>query len=84
MTAMITPKNLKPGELIVLLGGDERKTLLDTILDTYSFEENIDKEFIEYWKKRTSEYIEYNEITYKEFYNCYKSKGGKKTPRHKL
>ncbi len=75
----ITPKNLKPGELIVLLGGDERKTLLDTILDTYSFEENIDKEFIEYWKKRTSEYIEYNEITYKEFYNCYKSKGGKKT-----
>jgi len=74
----VTPKNLQPGNLIVILDGDERKTLLEIMLETYNFEESIDKELVEYWKNKLNEFIEYNEISYSEFYDIYKKIGGTK------
>lgn len=68
------PINFSVGEHIVLIGGDERKSMLDIIDDLN--QNKIDTELIEYWKIQLIEYIAENKLKYAEFYNLYSNKGG--------
>ena len=68
------PINFSAGEHIVLIGGDERKSMLDIIDDLN--QNKIDTELIEYWKVKLIEFITENKLKYREFYNLYSNKGG--------
>ena len=68
------PVNFSVGEHIVLIGGDERKSMLDIIDDLN--QNKIDTELIEHWKIQLIEYITENKLKYAEFYNLYSNKGG--------
>ena len=74
----LTPKNLEPGSLIVILDDDERKTLLQLILEVYNFEEFMDQKLVEHWQSKLAEYIEYHDTQLEEFYQRYKEYGGKR------
>ena len=46
-----TPKNLRENYLVVILDNDEKKSLLELIIDIFGLEEGINKFVIEYWKE---------------------------------
>lgn len=68
------PINFSVNEHIVLIGGNERKSMLDIIDDLN--QNKIDTKLIEYWKVQLIEYITENKLKYREFYNLYSNKGG--------
>lgn len=70
------PINFSIGEHIVLIGGDERKSMLD-IIDELN-QNHIKIELIEYWKVQLINYIAENKLKYKQFYNLYTGQGGKR------
>ena len=74
----ISPSLLKKGDYIVILENDERKSLVDLILEIYDLNSEIDSNFIEYWKRQLLSYIDFEGITYKEFYNRYKLNNGER------
>ena len=73
-----TPKILKPGYFVVVLDNDERKTLLQLIIEMYGLENDIDTQVIEFWKERLIGFMEDNQITYRELYDTYNSLGGER------
>lgn len=74
-----TPQNFRPGYFVVILDGDEQKTLLQLIIEIFNLEKSVNKILIEYWKEKLMKFINENKITYKELYNLYVNAGGQKT-----
>lgn len=70
------PINFEEGEHIVLIEGNERKSLLDVINDINPM--NINSELIEYWKIELINFITENELKYKKFYDKYVKNGGER------
>lgn len=68
------PIYFSKGEHIVIMGGDERKSMLDIIDDLN--QSKIDTKLIEYWKEQLIDFITENKLKYREFYNLYSNKGG--------
>jgi hypothetical protein len=73
-----TPRNLKSGFHVVILDNDERKTLLDVIIEIFDLEETVDKYLIGLWKERLIKFIEEYDLSYADFYRRYKRIGGKR------
>ena len=70
------PINFEVGEHIVLIEGNERKSLLDVINDLNPM--RINSELIEYWKIELINYITDNNMKYKRFYDEYVKNDGKR------
>lgn len=51
-----TPDKLYAGCYVVILDNNERKTLLELIIDISGMEESVDKELIETWKNKLNEF----------------------------
>jgi len=73
------PRDLKPGYYIIMLDDDERKTLLDLIIEIFDLEKSIDKYLIKVWKEKLIEYIETHNLSYNRFYQLYRREGGKRS-----
>lgn len=73
-----SPKDLKPGNFVIILENDEKKTLLQLIIEMYDLESNIDREIIEFWKERLMLFMKDTGIKYRELYNVYSQFGGQK------
>jgi len=73
-----SPKDLKPGNFIIIIDNDEKKTLLQLIIEIYDLESSIDKEIIEFWKERLMLFMKDTGIKYRELYNVYSNFGGQK------
>jgi len=73
-----SPRNLKPGFHVVILDNDERKTLLDVIIEIFDLEQTVDKYLIGLWKERLIKFIEEYNLSYVDFYRRYKRSGGKR------
>ncbi|QUH22372.1 hypothetical protein HYG87_00620 [Methanobacterium alkalithermotolerans] len=73
-----SPKELKPGNFVIVIDNDEKKTLLQLIIEIYDLESSIDKEIIEFWKERLMLFIKDTGIKYKQFYDAYNNFGGEK------
>lgn len=73
-----SPRNLKPGFHVVILDNDERKTLLDVIIEIFDLEQTVDKYLIGLWKERLIKFIEEYDLSYADFYRRYKRSGGKR------
>jgi hypothetical protein len=72
------PKNFRPGNYIVILENDEKKSLLQLIIDLFGLEENVKKNLIEYWKNSLIKFVNKENLSYKTLYELYSKKGGKK------
>ena len=73
-----SPRNLKPGFHVVILDNDERKTLLDLIIEIFDLEQTVDKYLIGLWKERLIKFIEEYDLSYADFYRLYKGSEGKR------
>jgi len=73
-----SPRNLKPGFHVVILDNDERKTLLDVIIEIFDLEHSVDKYLIGLWKERLITFIEEYDLSYADFHRLYKGSGGKR------
>lgn len=73
-----SPRNLKQGVHVVLLDNDEKKTLLDLIIEIFNLEQRVDKYLISLWKERLMKFIEEYESSYADFYRLYKRRGGRR------
>ena len=71
-----SPKNLKRGFHVVLLDNDEKKTLLDLIIEIFDLEQRVDKYLIGLWKERLMKFIEDYDSSYADFHRLYKRRGG--------
>lgn len=72
------PRDLKPGYYIILLDNNERKSLLDLIIEIFDLEKSIDKYLIKIWKEKLIEFIEEHNLSYKEFHELYLQEGGER------
>ena len=70
---------LNSGDYIIIIDNDEKKSLLNLVMDISDFESEINMNMVEYWKLEFLNYIELNNLKYKEIYDSYCKKGGKKT-----
>jgi hypothetical protein len=73
-----SPKDLKPGNFVIVIDNDEKKTLLQLIIEIYDLESSIDKEIIEFWKEKLILFIKNTGIKYRELYDVYSDMGGEK------
>lgn len=73
------PTSFKKGYYVVILDNNERKGLLEFIIDIFGLEKSIDKYLIASWKYKLIQYMEKNELTYSELFRQYKSYGGERT-----
>lgn len=74
-----TPKNIGSGGYLILLKGDERQTLLDSIVDMFGWKDRVNLRLIKNWKERLITYIENNDIPYTELHREFEKMGGEKS-----
>lgn len=73
-----TPENLKPGYLVVIIDNDERKSLLELIIEIYNLEEKIDKDRIKSWKWKLNRFVQMHDLKPEDLYKLYLDNGGKR------
>jgi hypothetical protein len=69
-----TPDKLKSGYLVVILDNDERKTLLELIINIFGYEEVIDKYLIESWQLKLKSFMEHNNLSIAKLQELLKKK----------
>lgn len=75
----LKPSELKSGDYIIIIDNDEKKSLLNLIIDLSDVKYSINSSQVEYWKLEFLNYISANNLKYSEVYNIYCNKGGDKT-----
>lgn len=75
----LKPSELNSGDYIIIIDNDEKKSLLNLVIDVSNIKEKINMDLIEYWKLEFLNYIESNKLKYSEIHNIYLKKGGTKT-----
>lgn len=75
----LKPSELNSGDYIIIIDNDERKSLLNLVIDLSNFNYIINTDLVEYWKLEFLHYVESNNLKYSEVYNIYCNNGGDKT-----
>ena len=75
----LKPSELNGGDYIIIIDNDEKKSLLSLIVDFSNFKSMINMSLVEYWKLEFLNYIESNDLGYRDIYNIYWDLGGDKT-----
>ena len=75
----LKPSELNSGDYIIIIDNDEKKSLLNLVIDSSDFESQINMDLVEYWKLEFLNYIEFSNLKYTEIYDIYCSYGGDKT-----
>ena len=70
---------MKSGDYIIIIDNDERKSLLNLVIELSNFNYIINTDLVEYWKLEFLNYVESNNLKYSEIYNIYCNNGGDKT-----
>jgi len=70
------PEDFKIDNYIVLIGNDERRTLLDTIIEIFGLEDSINKRLLTMWKERLRDFIDKQGLSYAQGYRLFKENGG--------
>jgi hypothetical protein len=73
----VFPSELETGGVVVIIDDDERKTLLDLVIELYDLDEPVDAELIAGWKNILAKYVagtgENKKGIYDEYVQAYKS-----------
>lgn len=75
----LKPSELKSGDYIIIIDNDEKKSLLNLVIELSNFNFIINMDLVEYWKLEFLNYVESSNLKYSEIYNKYCSNGGDKT-----
>lgn len=75
----LKPSELKSGDYIIIIDNDEKKSLLNLVIESSDFKSQINMNLVEYWKLEFLNYVESNNLKYSEVYNIYCNRGGDKT-----
>ena len=75
----LKPSELKSGDYIIIIDNDEKKSLLNLVIELSNSNYIINMDLIEYWKLEFLNYVESNKLKYSEVYNIYLNNGGDKT-----
>ena len=75
----LKPSELNSGDYIIIIDNDERKSLLNLVIELSNFNYIINTDLVEYWKLEFLNYVESNNLKYSEVYNVYCNNGGDKT-----
>ena len=70
------PSELEIDDYIVLLGNDERKNLLDTIIEVYGLEDAINKRLLTMWKDKLRNFMEKQCLSCHQTHNKFIETGG--------
>ena len=75
----LKPSELNSGDYIIIIDNDERKSLLNLVIELSNFNYIINTDLVEYWKLEFLHHVESNNLKYSEVYNIYCNNGGDKT-----
>jgi len=70
------PKDFKIDNYIVLIGNDERKTFLDTIIELFNLEDSINKRLLMIWKEKLRDFIDKEKLSYTLAHRLFIENGG--------
>lgn len=74
-----SPKTIKKGDFLIFIDNNDKKTLLELIIEVYDLELAVDKNIIEFWKNKLMHYVTINNLKYVDFNREFKAMGGNKT-----
>ena len=74
-----SPKVIKEGNFLIFIGNDDKKRLLDFIIEIYDLDLAVDRNLIEYWKNKLMNYVAINDLNYSSFNREFNKIGGSKT-----
>lgn len=75
----LKPSELNSGDYIIIIDNDEKKSLLNLVIELSNFKYIINMDLVEYWKLEFLNYVESNNLRYRDVYNIYCNAGGDKT-----
>lgn len=58
-----SPKVIKEGNFVIFIDNDDKKTLLELVIEVYDLGLAVDKNSIDYWKNRLMNYVLINGLT---------------------
>ena len=70
------PTDLKIDNYMVLIGNDERRTFLDTIIEISGLEDSINKRLLTMWKEKLRSLIDKENLSYAQAYRMFMENGG--------
>lgn len=73
------PKLIKEGNFLIFVDGNDKKRLLDVIVEIYDLDMAVDKNSIEYWKNKVMDFFIVNNFNYSSFNKKFNEIGGDKT-----
>ena len=75
----LKPSELSSGDYLIIIDNDEKKSLLNLVIDSSDLKSQINMSLVEYWKLEFLNYVESNNLKYTEIYDIYCNLGGDKT-----
>jgi hypothetical protein len=70
------PTDFKIDNYMVLIGNDERRTFLDTIIEIFGLEDSINKRLLTMWKEKLRDFIDKQGLSYAQGHRLFKENGG--------
>lgn len=70
------PTDLRIGNYIVLIKGDERRTFLDTIIEIFDLEDSVNKQLLTTWREKLRDFMYKHDLSYKRCHELFTEKGG--------
>jgi len=70
------PKEFKRDYYMVLIGNDERRTFLDTVIEIFGLEDSVNKRLLTMWKEKLRNFIDKKRLSYAQCHRMYKEAGG--------
>lgn len=70
------PVDFKIGSYMVLIGNDERRTFLDTIIEIFGLEDSINKRLLTMWREKLRDFIDKQNLSYAQAHRLFKENGG--------
>ncbi len=70
------PTDFKINNFIVIIGNDERKTFLDTIIEIFGLEDSINKRLLTMWKEKLRNFIDTQSLSYAQGHRMFIENGG--------
>jgi len=70
------PIDITADNYIVLIGNDERKTFLDTIIEIFGLEDSIDRHLLTIWRDKLRDFVDKRGMKYAQAHRLFKQNGG--------
>jgi len=70
------PTDFKIDNYMVLIGNDERRTFLDTIIEIFGLEDSVNKRLLTMWREKLRDFIDKQGLSYAQGHRLFRENGG--------